>query len=75
MCIRDRGSLCAFSGALCGLLMIGKGLNTWLVLMIVFGVAILIGVWNGGSIAVSYTHLGKHRRCDAGPGGAENSGN
>lgn len=45
------GSLCAFSGALCGLLMIGKGLNTWLVLMIVFGVAILIGVWNGGSIA------------------------
>lgn len=45
------GSLCAFSGALCGLLMIGQGMNTWLVLMIVFGVAILIGLWNGGSIA------------------------
>lgn len=45
------GSLCAFSGAISGLLMIGKGWNTWLVLLIIFGVAILIGLLNGGSIA------------------------
>lgn len=48
----DRGNvdlpvLQVFSGA-CGPLMIGKGLNTWLVLMIVFGTPRL--VWNGGSI-------------------------
>ena len=29
------GSLCAFSGAISGLLMIGKGWNTWLVLLII----------------------------------------
>ncbi len=45
------GSLCAFSGAVCGFLMIGQQMNTWLVLAIVFGIAILIGLWNGGSIA------------------------
>lgn len=45
------GSLCAFNGAICGYLIIGRGWNTWLVLGITIMVALLTGVWNGGFIA------------------------
>lgn len=45
------GSLVAFVGAMCGSLMIGKGYNMWLVILLCFGVAILAGVWHGFWIA------------------------
>lgn len=45
------GSLVAFVGAMCGSLMIGKGLNMWLVMLLCFGVAILAGCWHGFWIA------------------------
>lgn len=45
------GSLCAFSGAVCGYLIIGQGWNVYLVLLIVLIVSIFLGVWNGVFIA------------------------
>lgn len=45
------GSLVAFVGAMCGSLMIGKGMNMWLVILLCFGVAILAGAWHGFWIA------------------------
>ena len=45
------GSLVAFIGAMCGSLMIGKGMNMWLVIILCFGVAVLAGAWHGFWIA------------------------
>ena len=45
------GSVLGFVGALLGVLMVGKGMNTWLVIAICFGVALIAGVWNGFWIA------------------------
>lgn len=45
------GSLVAFIGAMCGSLMIGKGMNMWLVIILCFAVAVLAGAWHGFWIA------------------------
>jgi len=45
------GSIVALVGALAGTLIVNKGMNIWLVMVICLGVGILIGVWQGFWIA------------------------
>ena len=45
------GSVLAFVGALLGVLMVGSGLNVWLVLAACFAVALVAGAWHGFWIA------------------------
>ena len=51
LCDMSVGSLCALSGGLCGLWIIKGGMNTYVALVLVFLVAILVGLSNAVLVA------------------------